>query len=134
MPAIDQVQSLASELASRLKALVDSHRAAEADFVAIQRSVEDLKTIRENLARKVEVEKAALMRAAQEEADAVLKKAIEDGNAVLATAAAKAKRIEADIERLQQVLGSLEVQRADRQKYVDALNQAIANSPQLRHK
>jgi len=134
MPAIDQVQSLASELASRLKALVDSHRAAEADFVEIQRSVEDLKTIRENLARKVEVEKAALMRAAQEEADAVLKKAIEDGNAVLATAAAKAKRIEADIERLQQVLASLEVQRADRQKYVDALNQAIANSPQLRHK
>src|SRR5438552_7997166 len=134
MPAIDQVQSLASELASRLKALVDSHRAAEAEFVEIQRSVEDLKTIRENLARKVEVEKAALMRAAQEEADAVLKKAIEDGNAVLATAAAKAKRIEADIERLQQVLGSLEVQRADRQKYVDALNQAIANSPQLRHK
>jgi len=134
MPAIDQVQSLASELASRLKALVDSHRAAEADFVEIQRSVEDLKTIRENLARKVEVEKAALMRAAQEEADAVLKKAGDDGNAVLDRVAAKQRQMEADVAALQQALTSLEVQRADRQKYVDALNAAIANSPQLRHK
>ncbi len=134
MAAIDKIVGNIAETQARLKGFVEEYRAAEAELEALHAAIDEAKLARDGLAQKIAIERSELMKIAQADADVILKNALDAAAGIMAKAEAQVKEARAEIDKLHEALNRLEAQRADRQAYVDALNQAIKNSPQLRHK